>query len=129
MSLLFIFLVFQVSARAQESQSYVAHYSYRSSAASVYKDPTSGVVLYIETDGRHVAAISSEGKLLWTRAPFEGLPYYRVKDPQVSGIGPLSKWDTSHGSKAGEFVAVFLANSQFGLLRLSDGEFKFQGQD
>jgi hypothetical protein len=129
MRLLLIFLFLQIPGTAQESHTYVSHASYPSVHATVYKDPKTGTLLYVETDGRHVAAISPDGKLLWSRDPFEGLPYYRTKDPQISGIGPPGKWPTDNGGKQGEFVAVYLTNSQFGLLRISDGEFEFEGQD
>lgn len=59
----------------------------------VFKDPTSGTLLYVETDGRHVAAISGDGKLLWNRDPFKDarLPFYRTEKPQIVYIGPVSK--------------------------------------
>jgi hypothetical protein len=129
MRLLVIFLCLDIFGFGQETHTYVAHYSYPSSGATAYKVPDTGILLYVETDGRHVAAISANGKLLWIRDPFEGLPYYRVKDPQVAGIGAISKWDKTHGRKSTEFVAISLTNSQFGLLRISDGKFEFEGQD
>jgi hypothetical protein len=129
MRVLLISLFLQIPSAAQESHPYVSHTSYPSVHATVYRDPTTGTLLYVETDGRHVAAISPDGKLLWSRDPFGGLPYYRTKDPQVSGIGPVGKWEADHGRKQGEFVAVFLTNSQFGLLRIRDGEFELEGQD
>jgi hypothetical protein len=127
--LLLIFLASQLPGVAQTTHTYVGHYSYPSSGSEVYKDPKSGVLIYVETDGRHLAAISPGGKLLWSRDPFKDLPYYRMKDPQVAGLGPISRWEISHGRKSGEFVAISLTNSQFGLLRISDGEFEFEGQD
>src|SRR6266699_2422949 len=62
----------------------------------VYKDPASGTLLYLETDGRHVAAISSRGKLLWIKDPFKDahLSYYRTDKPQIVYIGPIPKEDT-----------------------------------
>ena len=37
-----------------------------------YKDPLTSVTFYVETDGRHIAAIDADGKLLWVRDPFKG---------------------------------------------------------
>ena len=36
-----------------------------------HNNSRSGVTLYVESDGRHVAAFNSKGKWLWTRDPFE----------------------------------------------------------
>ena len=35
-----------------------------------FRDADSGIVFYVESDGRHVSAISPEGKILWSRDPF-----------------------------------------------------------
>jgi hypothetical protein len=43
-----------------------------------YRDPPSGVTIYVESDGRHVSAIAPSGALLWVRNPFvesEMCPY------------------------------------------------------
>jgi hypothetical protein len=89
----------------------------------------------VETDGRHVAAISADGKLLWNRDPFKDghLPFYRTKNPQIIHIGPVSKSRPYAAPYAGrepdKFVALTFNNSEFGLLRISNGEFKFLGND
>jgi hypothetical protein len=36
-----------------------------------FKDRSTSTVFYVESDGRHLAAIGSDGKLLWVRNPFE----------------------------------------------------------
>jgi hypothetical protein len=36
-----------------------------------YKDPRSSITFYVESDGRHVAAIDSGGNLLWVRIPHQ----------------------------------------------------------
>jgi hypothetical protein len=54
----------------------------------VYQDPASGTTLYVESDGRHVVAISKEGKLLWVRDIFKDakLEFYRTyTPPRLSG--------------------------------------------
>ena len=126
-----IFLILQVPAVAQETHTYVAHYSYASPGAQVYKDPKSGTLLYVESDGRHLAAISPDGKLLWSRDPFSDahVPFYRFKDPKVVTIKALPSTVDPQEGALDEFVSIFLANSQFGRLRISDGEFRFRGQD
>jgi len=120
---------------AQETTTYVTHYLEPFPGPQVYRDPRSTTTLYVETDGRHVAAISGDGKLLWTEDPFKDghLPFYRMKNPQIIYIGPVSKSRPYAGSYAGrepdKFVAITFNNSQFGLLRISNGEFKFLGND
>lgn len=39
----------------------------------VLNDPRSGLLLYVESDNRHMAAITRDGKILWHRNLFEGL--------------------------------------------------------
>jgi hypothetical protein len=34
-----------------------------------YKDPRTLITFYVESDGRHIAAIDADGKLLWVRNP------------------------------------------------------------
>lgn len=55
-----------------------------------YRDVDSGTTLYVESDGRHVAAIDKDGKLLWVRNPFvdSNLCPYRSAHPYISWIGP-----------------------------------------
>jgi hypothetical protein len=120
---------------AQETITYVTHYLESFPGPQVYKDPHGTTTLYLETDGRHVAAISGDGKLLWNKDPFKDqhLPFYRTKNPQIIYIGPVSKarpYAAPYaGSEPDSFVAITFNNSQFGLLRISNGEFKFLGND
>ena len=55
----------------------------------VFKDPRSGLMLYVESDNRHMAAITRDGRLLWHRNLFEGLkgappPYQLPDEPPIS---------------------------------------------
>jgi hypothetical protein len=128
-------LVFSLSTlfvcSAQQSKPYVAHYLNQFPGPQVYRDTKSGTVFYVESDGRHVAAISKDGKLLWNKDPFKDgrLPLYRTKTPQIVYIG--AAYDSVQISKRqrAEFIAISFNSSQFGLLRISDGEFRFLGQD
>jgi hypothetical protein len=97
-----------------------------------YKDPHSGTTLYVETDGRHLAAISGDGKLLWVKDPFEEghLDSYRTNKPQIVYIGPLSKFQSERpGVESDKFVAIRFNFSQSGLINVSSGDFQFLGQD
>jgi hypothetical protein len=121
-----IFVSILCLGAAQEHTTYTGRYLTDFRGPQVYKDPTSGTLLYVETDGRHVAAISCAGKLLWNRDPLTDahLPFYRTDKPQIVYIGP----DPARG-EPGKFVAIAFNSSQFGVMRISDGEFRFRGQD
>ena len=90
---LVIFLFVLCLGRAQETTTYIGHYLEPFPGPQVYKDPNSGTLFYVETDGRHVAAISGKGKLLWSKDPFKDahLPFYRTEKPQIVYIGPAPK--------------------------------------
>jgi len=126
-----LMLLLQVFCSAQKTVTYTAHYLEPFRGPQVYKDAKSGTLIYVESDGRHMAAISPDGKLLWHRDPFQDahLPVYRVKNPQVIYMGPVEKTYSVDKGEPDEFVAVSLTNSQFGLVRISTGEFQFHGQD
>jgi hypothetical protein len=46
----------------------------------VLNDPRSGLILYVESDGRHIAAITRDGKMRWHRNLFD--------DPRLPGLFP-----------------------------------------
>ena len=129
--LLVVFLSMISLSAAQESTEYVDVYLRPFPGPQVYKDPLSRTLLYVETDGRHVAAISGDGKLLWNRDPFKDahLSFYRTEKPQIVYIGPVKKSAQIDGGKPDQFVGIRFNSSQFGLLRISSGEFRFLGQD
>jgi hypothetical protein len=55
-----------------------------------YRDPSSGITFHVESDGRHLAAIDKNGKLIWNRNPFvdaNACPY-RSAHPYIAWIGP-----------------------------------------
>jgi hypothetical protein len=127
---LLIFLPILCLGAAQE-QTYTGKHLTDFPGPQVCKDPTSGTLLYVESDGRHVAAISRDGKLLWNRDPFKDahLPFYRTEKPQIVYTGPASKFHHPPGEKPEAFVEISFNSSQFGLMRISNGEFHFSGQD
>ena len=55
-----------------------------------YRDAKSGITFYVESDGRHLAAIDKSGKVLWVRNPFVDydLCPYRSPHPYIAWIGP-----------------------------------------
>jgi hypothetical protein len=94
-----------------------------------FKDNETGTVFYIESDGRHVAAITSDGKILWIRNPFvDGkLKPYRYENPLIVQIG---KADVSiDRQRHGRFLFISFNSTQSGVLNMADGKFTFMGQD
>ncbi|MGA7631783.1 MAG: hypothetical protein WCB11_13535 [Terriglobales bacterium] len=128
---LVILLYVQCLGTAQETTTYIGHYLEPFPGPQVYKNPSSGTLFYVETDGRHVSAISSEGKLLWSKDPFKDahLPFYRTEKLQIIHIGPAPKGVHPHGEESSKFVSIVFNSSQSGLLRMSNGDFEFLGQD
>jgi len=126
-----VFLSLQLLSVAQETRTYVGHYLVNFPGPQVYRDPRSGTLLYVETDGRHVAAISPDGKLLWNRDPFKDahLEPYRTETPQIVYLGPVSKSSHTVGGGPDKFVAITFNSSEFGLLRISTGDFEPRGRD
>ena len=131
-ALVFLVSLFALSlGTAQHSTTYIGHNREAFPGPQVYKDPGSGTLFYVETDGRHVAAISTEGKLLWNKDPFKDahLAHYRTEKPQIVYIGPPPKGATPTGEKSNKFVSIEFNSTQSGLLRISNGDFLFLGQD
>ena len=105
----------------------------------VFKDSRSSILLYVETDGRHVAAIDSHGKLLWVRNPYAqaGLCPYRTPRPVIYSIeaADLANLNLAElikkmrGDPNGRFVSITYDSSQFGLLDEQTGQFFFEGQN
>jgi hypothetical protein len=99
-----------------------------------FKDSMTGILIYAESDGRHVAGIDRDGKILWHRNPFEDakLEPYRTRRPVVSFIGHAHESTLrtmkSRG-KQGPFVGLSFNSTQSGLLDVKTGDFFFIGQD
>jgi len=98
----------------------------------VYRDAHSGTAYYVESDGRHVAAISKDGKLLWVRDPFKDahLEPYRTENPQIISIGQATSW--GEGPPLRKFrgwVIITYNSSQFGALNPNNGDFQILGQN
>jgi hypothetical protein len=55
-------------------------------------DPRSGLMLYLESDGRHMSAIARDGKIAWHRDLFDDprLPYAFPPPPQIVGEPQIS---------------------------------------
>lgn len=93
----------------------------------IYKDATANVIIYVETDGRHVVAISPDGRILWRKDPFvdAGLEPYRMARPTIECIGAKCKGLSANDKS----VAVWFTSSQFGVMDIATGKFTPMGQN
>jgi hypothetical protein len=102
-----------------------------------FKDRNTSTFFYVESDGKHLAAISSEGRLLWVRNPFEDrhLCPYRTPRPTIIGIeaavsdkhtAAIRNWggDISH-----DLLFVQFSGSQFGVIDQITGDYFPEGQN
>ena len=95
-----------------------------------YRDPASGVTYKVEIDGRHIRALTADGKPLWRHDPFvEGkLEPYRQARPTIYWIGPFHDWSKDHKFDP-QHLGVSFTSSQFGRMDVKTGAFAFMGQD
>lgn len=128
--LLLILALLSLLSPAQQTTTYIAHNLAPFHGPQAYRDPASGTIFYVESDGRHLAAISGNGKLLWNREPHKDaqVDNYRTDRPQIIYIGPARDVDARGVSKK-QFIEITFNNSQFGTVKMSNGDFKFLGQD
>jgi hypothetical protein len=107
-----------------------------------FKDPRTQVTLYVESDGRHLAAIASSGTLLWVRNPFEdaGACPYRSPHPVIYSIAVVDHFPeyntraAAYVKKLGmlpthSFVRISFDSSQFGIVDEESGNFFMEGQN
>jgi len=100
-----------------------------------YRDPRSGISFYVESDGRHLAALSPDGVLLWTRNPFEDskLCPYRNARPIIVAFEPWTpagdpELERIFKRKA-RGIGIRFDSSQFGVVDIDTGDFVFLGQN
>jgi hypothetical protein len=109
----------------------------------VFKDPRNSITFYVESDGRHLAAIDRDGKLLWVRNPFEDAklcPYrsprpvifrITVSDPPHHGVEgrPAARFKKLGMDDSHQFIFIEFDSSQMGIMDVSTGNFMFEGQN
>jgi hypothetical protein len=101
-----------------------------------YEDPQTHVLLYVETDRRHVTAFDASGRILWAADPFADakLEPYRTENPQIFKIGPPGEWNDEYPlgpymRPGRRYVGIEYNSTQFGLVDEADGKFQFLGQN
>ena len=118
-----------------------------SAKAMAYRDPRTSRTFYVESDARHVAAIDSQGKLLWIRNPFDDakLCPYRTPRPIIVSLEAITfSPDADNGALPPgvryrgwahnlnlehKFLEIRFDSSQTGLLDESTGDFAFRQQN
>ena len=104
-----------------------------------FKDPRTLISFYVESDGRHLAAIDPNGTLLWVRNPYEDLPGacpYRTPRPvigriEVVEITPIyaSELQRRGANPSHQFIAITFDSSQFGVVDETNGDYLPEGQN
>jgi hypothetical protein len=109
----------------------------------VYQDPATSVLLYGESDGHHLAAITHDGRLLWVTDAFvQGhLCPYRTKRPVIYKLEAVTEsdeqqlielWNQRNPTmKKGKdpLIQVTFNSSQWEFVDLKDGSFIPGGQN
>jgi hypothetical protein len=120
---------------------------------SVYRDAKSSITFYVESDGRHIAAIDDHGKILWVRNPYvdSDMCPYRSAHPFISSLGPvvmgghialddaeiqrellneIKRGRRSPPPQANDrFVGLTFNSSNFGYLNIRTGDYYDMGQN
>jgi hypothetical protein len=113
------------------AEPYVAHETVPYQGPVAYVDKKLGIVVYAESDGKHLSAIDFEGRVMWTRSPFSDahLKPYRVAEPRIVHIYAPLPWMLEGARKKDAFVALEFESTQFGVVDLKSGKFFSLGQD
>jgi len=120
-----------VLASPVAAEQYVAHETVPYRGPTAYVDKKLGVVIYAESDGKHLSAIDLEGRVLWTRSPFSDahLKPYRVAEPRIVHVYAPLPWMREGAKKTDTFIALEFESTQFGVVDLKSGKFFSLGQD
>lgn len=95
-----------------------------------YRDEATNVTIHVEMDGRHVTATSPDGTLLWRKNPFVDakLQPYRSARPTIDHVGPAGD-EFRVGDSSNKVFGVRFTSSQFGVMDIVTGQFRYLGQD
>jgi hypothetical protein len=94
-----------------------------------FKDAGSEIILYIETDRRHVAAFDPTGRILWHRdvvkEDAEKIKNTKRIEPVISRVSIPQAWELkvmAANSKPGPFAGISFYNGSSGVIDLRTGE-------
>jgi len=113
------------------AEPYIAHATEPYRGPVAYVDKKLHLVVYAETDGKHLSAIDFEGRVLWTSSPFADahLKPYRVSEPRIVHLYAPLPWMLEGAKGKRAFVALEFESTQFGVVDLMSGKFFSLGQD
>jgi len=103
-----------------------------------YRDARTDISFYVESDGRHLVAIGSNGKLLWVRNPFEDAKMcpYRSPRPVIDSVKAVDispeyaqELKRRGANPSHRFISIAFDSSQFGLVDQTTGDFLPEGQN
>lgn len=102
-----------------------------------YQDPRSFITFYVESDGKHVAAIDAAEKLLWVRSPLKEHDPSDTRIPVIDGIESAeppvayyAKFLQRLGFKADQpYIRITFASRMFGIMDEKTGDFILEGQN
>lgn len=102
-----------------------------------FKDPRTSISFYVESDGRHLAAIDSTGTLLWVRSPIQdshfcprGNPRPSISEIVLVEINPTVAEKMRHGGRMDPshlFVEIKFDSSQYGVVDETNGAIQIWG--
>jgi hypothetical protein len=70
-----------------------------------------GILFYVESDGRHMSAIDENGKILWHKTPYEDKALFgkKIEGPVIYGLGEAREQELKQmerWGKKGEYISV-----------------------
>ncbi len=100
-----------------------------------FLDPRTSITFYVESDGKHVAAIDAQGRLLWVRSPLKERDPSETRIPVIDGIEVAEppppqyvKWLQRLGFMADHpHIRITFALRMFGIMDEKTGDFILEG--
>jgi hypothetical protein len=129
----------QNGQRRKESQTGLPRVGPHSGQTLAFRDPRTSISFYVESDGRHLAAIDRDGKLLWVRNPYEDKPAFcprftprpviqRIEAPKFTDAGEKAI-KAAGGNLDHEFLYLAFDSMQDGVVDETTRDFIPLGQN
>src|SRR3954447_12630177 len=89
----------------------------------------SNVLVYVESDRRHLAAVDINGKVLWHKDVTQELNTKSLRDrpARINYVGKPLDWMLKlipGGGSAADYFGIALSTKEFGLINLRTGKYK-----
>jgi len=94
----------------------------------------SNILVYVESDRRHLAAVDINGKLLWHKDVTQEVRIKSLRDrpARVNHVGKPLDWMLKlipGGGSAADYFGIALSTKEFGLINSRTGKYKAMGSD